>query len=157
MRGGISVSRPWARAIAPVLIALLLAGCASLSREDVFSPVQETARDLSGKDVQWVRSVDEQAKTDARVSGLLEKPLGVEEAVQVALLNNKGLQASFEELGLASADLMQAQRLPNPGFSMLHTRHGDEYKIEQIVTFNIMSLVTMPIRVKMEQRRWFGV
>lgn len=139
------------------MLVLLLAGCASLSREDSFAPVRDTVRDTAGKDVEWIRTTDDQAKVDARVAALLAKPLGVEDAVQIALLENKGLQASFAELGLARADLMQASRLPNPGFSMLRTRHGDEYKIEQIVTFNILSLATVPVAAKVEERRFESV
>jgi outer membrane protein TolC len=139
------------------MLVLLLAGCASLSREDGFAPVRDTVRDTAGKDVEWIRTTDDQAKVDARVAALLAKPLGVEDAVQIALLVNKGLQASFAELGLARADLMQASRLPNPGFSMLRTRHGDEYKIEQIVTFNILSLATVPVAAKVEERRFQSV
>ena len=140
-----------------VAIALLAAGCASLSREDGFAFVRDSAQQAVGKEVRWVRGADEQARVDERVAELLAKPLGVEEAVQVALLNNKRLQASFEEIGLARADLMQAQRLPNPRFSMLRTRHGEEFKIEQIVTFNILSLVTVPIAARVEQRRFESV
>jgi hypothetical protein len=35
-------------------------------------------------------------------------------AVQIALLNNRGLQASFEEVGLSFADLREARTLANP-------------------------------------------
>jgi hypothetical protein len=85
---------------------------------------------------------------DARVAQLLSRPLGAEEAVQIALLNNAGLQASFQELGLAEADLVQASRLPNPGFSMLRARRGDEIKIEQTLTFNVLSLLAVPLATR---------
>ena len=136
-----------------VAAALVATGCASLSREDSFAFVRDAARQEVGKEVRWVRGDEDQAKIDERVTGMLAKPLGVEDAVQVALLNNKGLQASFEEIGLARADLMQAGRLPNPGFSMLRTRHAEEFKIEQIVTFNLLSLLTVPVAARVEQRR----
>ena len=135
-------------------IALAMAGCASLSREESFAPVAQTARSIGGKEIQWVRTADDQARVDARVTRLLANPLGVEEAVQLALLDNKGLQASFEALGIARADVMQATRLPNPGFSMVHTSHGGEYTIEQIVTFNVLSLVTAPVAARIEKARF---
>ena len=139
------------------LLAFVLAGCATLSPEESFAPVRQTVRDIAGKDVEWIRTADDQAKVDTRIAAILAKPLGVEDAVQLALLENKGLQAGFAELGLARADLMQASRLPNPGFSMLHTEHGGEYSIEQIVTFNILSLVTVPVAAKAQERRFDGV
>jgi outer membrane protein TolC len=51
------------------------------------------------------------------VDELLGKPLSMDDAVQVALLNNRGLQAAFQELGITEAEVVQAGRLPNPGFS----------------------------------------
>jgi len=42
--------------------------------------------------------------------------LSAADAVQVALLNNRMLQADFEELGISEADLVRAGRLPNPRF-----------------------------------------
>ena len=45
-------------------------------------------------------------------------------AVQVALLNNRGLQATYAELGIAEADVVQAGRLRNPGFSFARLRRG---------------------------------
>lgn len=99
------------------LLALLPAGCATVTRDESFAPVRESARDATGKDVHWIRDADDQAKVDARIAQLLANPLGVEDAVQIALLGNKGLQASFAQIGLARSDLLQASRLPNPGFS----------------------------------------
>lgn len=77
--------------------AVLLAGCASFSPDGGFSAVEQTTRDRIGKDVRWVRSESDQAAVDQRVSELLGKPLSIEDAVQLALLNNRGLQASFHD------------------------------------------------------------
>jgi cobalt-zinc-cadmium efflux system outer membrane protein len=51
------------------------------------------------------------------VSGLLKAEMTAEQAVQVALLNNPTLQATFEEVGISQADLAQAARLQNPRVS----------------------------------------
>ena len=61
-----------------------------------------------------------------RVAQLLVEPLGMDEAVQVALLNNRGLQAAYAELGITEADVVQAGRLPNPGFCFGRLTRGDE-------------------------------
>ena len=47
-------------------------------------------------------------------------------AVQVALLNNRGLQAVYAELGIAEADLVQAGRMRNPGFKFERLQRGVE-------------------------------
>jgi cobalt-zinc-cadmium efflux system outer membrane protein len=48
---------------------------------------------------------------------MMRKPLSADEAVQIALLNNRMLQATYEDLGVAQADLVQAGLLKNPVFS----------------------------------------
>lgn len=45
---------------------------------------------------------------------LLEQPLTSESAVQIAVINNRNLRATFEEIGLSRADLIAASRLHNP-------------------------------------------
>lgn len=122
------------RLIAALLASSVLAGCASFSADGGFNPVEKTTKERLGKDVKWARSGEDQNTIDSRVAELLNKPLSVDDAVQIALLNNKGLQAAFYELGISEADLVQAGRLPNPRFSMLRARLEDEYKIEQAFT-----------------------
>ncbi len=52
------------------------------------------------------------------VETMLKGDLTVEQAVQIALLNNQNLQATFEDLGIAEADLVQAGLLKNPVFDL---------------------------------------
>lgn len=132
----------------------LLGGCATFSQDGGFGIVEQTVQQRVGKDVVWARTDDQRNSVSARVGELASQPLSADSAVQIALLNNRGLQAAFYELGLSEADLVQASRLPNPGFSMLRTRRGDEYKIEQSLTFNIFSLLTVPLAREIELRRF---
>lgn len=146
--------RPGTRTIVLALAATTLAGCATFSQDGGFSTVQHAAKERLDKEVQWPRSDDERKALSARVDELLAQPLGVEDAVQVALFNNRGLQAAFFDLGISEADLVQAGRFPNPHFSMLRASRGDEYKIEQALTFNIFALITMPMAVGVEKRNF---
>jgi outer membrane protein TolC len=145
---------PHQRLLIAALATFTLAGCASFSQDGGFNAIEQTARERLGKDVRWVKSTDEQNTVDQRVGELLSKPLSVDDAVQVALLNNKGLQAAFSELGISESDLVQAGRLPNPRFAMLRARNGDEFKIEQSFTFNLFSLITLPQATALERRRF---
>jgi outer membrane protein TolC len=88
------------------------------------------------------------------VKELLSLPLSADNAVQVALLNNPGLQATYAELGIAEADLVQAGRMTNPHFAYLRTRQGDERKIEWALTFPIIDLLTIPLRTRIESDRF---
>ncbi len=150
--------QPGARLIILAFASLSLGGCASFSFDGGFGSVDRTARERLGKEVKWARTDGERAILKARVEELLTKPLGVEDAVQIALFNNRGLQAAFFELGISEADLVQAGRLPNPHFSMLRASRSEngirEYKIEQALTFNIFALITMPLAVEVEKRNF---
>ena len=140
----------------PVLLtsAALLSGCASFSTDGGFALVEKTTKDRLGKEVQWARSEVDQDRIDKRVGELLSKPLTVDDAVQVALLNNRGLQASFQELGISEADVVQAGRLPNPGFSFSRLTRGDEVELERGLHFNLARLIAMPFIGQMEARRF---
>jgi outer membrane protein TolC len=74
--------------------------------------------------------------------------------VELALVNNPGLQASYAELGVASGDLLSAGVLPNPRLSYLRASHAGEYKIETILSFNILSLVTVPMALQAQRQRF---
>ncbi|MFM8738308.1 MAG: hypothetical protein ACKOGB_11875 [Betaproteobacteria bacterium] len=79
----------------------------------------------------WHRSEQDVAQARARVQQLLLQPLSAAAAVEVALLNNAGLQAQLAELGITQAEVMQASRLPNPGFSYGRSSEGDKREIER--------------------------
>jgi outer membrane protein TolC len=141
-----------------VIGALALGGCATFSQDGGFGSVEKVAAERLGKDLRWAKSSDERNSIEARVRELLTQPLSVEDAVQVALLNNRGLQAAYFELGISEADLVQAGRLPNPHFSMLRVSASvdgvREYKIEQALTLNVFALITMPLAVEVETRHF---
>src|SRR5580693_2000981 len=84
------------------------------AREGTFPGVQQAIQDRTGKMVRWEvdEAAHEQTLRDVRL--LLRKPLTVESAVQIALFNNRSLQATFEEIGLSTADLIEAATIPNP-------------------------------------------
>src|SRR5271168_3314989 len=137
-----------------ILAAIELCGCAGFSKDGGFDAVAEAARTHLSKDLQWPRTDAEQAKVADQVAGSLAQPLSADDAVQIALLNNRALQASFEELGISEADLVQSGRLPNPRFDLRHAGTAGQYDIEETLSFNVLWLLTMPYAHKIEQRRF---
>jgi outer membrane protein TolC len=137
-----------------MLCLLALGGCSTLSSDGGFDPVERTAKDRLGKDVKWARSDADLDAIDRRVAQLLEQPLSAEDAVQIALLNNKGLQAAFNGLGISEADRVQAGRLPNPGFSFSHLRQGSSTEIDRSIQFNLARLLMLPTLNQIESRRF---
>ena len=135
-----------------VLSAALLGGCASFSPDGGFDAVQSATQSRIQKDVVWSRDDASRSQSQSRIDALLAQPLTADDAVQIALLNNPGLQAAFNTLGIAEADWVAAQRLPNPGFSIGRSTRGSEVEWERSLFLNLARLLTMPMRADIEQR-----
>jgi outer membrane protein TolC len=143
-----------ARTATTLLAAALLAGCASFSADSGFGAVEQTAQQRLGKELQWSRSEADQAAIDQRVAALLARPLTADDAVQLALLNNRGLQASLQELGIGEAERVQAGKLPNPGFSFSRLTRGSEIELERGLHFNLARLLALPQMQQLEARHF---
>src|SRR4051812_33352730 len=86
--------------------ALLLAACKTFSPDGGMAPVATFANEELGKDVVAIRNEADAAAARTAVERLLQRPLSADAAVQIALLNNRRLQAAYNELGIAEADLV---------------------------------------------------
>jgi outer membrane protein TolC len=142
---------------APLLLALaaLLGGCAGFSPDGGLGPVQQAAtRHLNNPQLAWPRTEAEHDALDARVAELLRQPLTPDAAVQVALFNHRGLRAGLHGLGIAEAELVQASRLPNPGFSFGRFKAGDEREIERGFHWSLARLIALPWQREAAQRRF---
>ena len=144
-----------ARRFAVGAAVLLLSGCASFTPDAGFDAVKQSVQERAGGAPQWVRNDRDAGEVRAAVQRLVNGgPLTAEQAVQIALTNNPALQATYAEVGIAEADLVQAGRLPNPGFSYGRTTRGDEIEIERAFSVALVGLLTMPIRTQIERRRF---
>jgi len=143
-----------ARVLVIALSLTVLGGCASFSSDRGFGTVEQVATERLHKDVKWARDDGERDSIRSTLKELLASPLSADNAVQAALLNNPGLQATYAELGIAEADLVQAGRMTNPHFAYLRTSEGGARKLEWALTFPIVDLLTMPLRTRIEGRRF---
>ena len=133
---------------------LLLSGCARFTQDGGFAAVEQASQQHLDKQVSWAKSPAERSQLAERVSELLAQPLTADAAVQVALLNNPGLQASFEQLGIGEAERVQAGRLPNPGFSFGRLERGSEVEYERGLHIDLARLLAMPLTSRMEAQRF---
>lgn len=134
--------------------AALLSGCASFSPDGGFARVQAIAQERIGVQPQRLASEAEAGQVAEDVARLLAVPLTADTAVRIALMNNRGLQARFAELGIAEAELVQAGRPRNPGFTYARFAQGEEREYERGFLFDLMWLITMPARSEIEERRF---
>ena len=141
--------------ITTVLLGLaLLGGCASFSPDGGFGKVESITQERMGVTPQRVKTEADAARVADEVKRLLAGPLSADTAVKIALLNNRGLQASYAELGIAEADLVQAGRMRNPGFIFTRLDSGGVREYERQFLFDLMGLLTMPTRTEIENRHF---
>ncbi len=132
-----------------VAALLALAGCSTMPQGTSQGAVRELVQQRSATPLPDVPA----ASVGQHTASLLAQPLTADNAVAIALLNNRTLQASYAELSIAEADLVQAGRIPNPVFSFgrLKNHHGVE--VERTLTVPLIGLLTMPITRPLELRR----
>lgn len=145
---------PMRRAAVTLALALALGGCASLLQDKGFDEVRGNAPEPLRNEIRWLKT-DQQAKeVEAETAALLKEPLTVDAAVKVALLNNRGLQARYNELGLSAVALVKTVTPPNPGFAYGRTNQGGLIEIERKFTLDLLGLLTLPLAASIEERRW---
>lgn len=131
----------------------LLAACASPNPDAGFSQVTQGVKPHLSAELRWARGDGDRRQIDAKVKELLASKLTADAAVQVALLNHRGLQAAFDELDVAEADRVRALSFPNPGVGIARSRRGEEVEIETSLHFNIARLLALPLTRQVESSR----
>jgi outer membrane protein TolC len=137
-----------------VLMSVLLSGCASFSPDGGMKVIADVTGEVLKKDVIAVRTPDDAQWAHDAVRSLLRPTLTADSAVQVALLNNKGLQAAYNELALAEADMVQESLPPNPTFSISRITGDGASEIERQVVGDILALATLPFRSEIARERF---
>ncbi len=138
--------KPPMRFVALGTLLLSMAGCANLTPQSSLEQVQQQSAELTGQDaLHWGRQQEQAPALRERIDDLLAEPLALESAVEIALMNNPGLQARLFDLGIADAERVQASRLPNPGFSIGRMTRGTEVEWERGLHLNLGSLIALPM------------
>ncbi|MBI3551623.1 MAG: TolC family protein [Elusimicrobia bacterium] len=107
-----------------------------------------------------LRDEDRQADLAAKETTrkLLQQPIGADEAVKLAFLNNAGLRAKLEEAGIARADLVQTGLLENPRLhaSLRFPSGGgaDHVGRELGVTIDFLDAMALPLRRKLGEAQY---
>ena len=113
--------------VAALFAVLLLSGCATFSPGAGMRVVADVAGEAIKKDVISIRTKEDAERAQEAVRRLVRQTLTVDSAVQVALLSNRGLQASYNELALAEADMVRESLPPNPTFSIFRIVGDDPH------------------------------
>lgn len=149
--------------VASLVLPLFATGCASTgysAKTAGFSDASAKSAEATGKQTVWVQNRQQAEETRQRVKALMaRKSIDVETAVQVALLNNKGLQAAYADLGDSAADAWQTQLSVLPtvsvGLSGIGTPGLEAYRVlEGTIAANILALATYDRDIKLAETRF---
>jgi hypothetical protein len=139
--------------LAALLGALMRSGCASVSPDGGMSVVVTVAIETIKKDVVSIRTVEDAERARSAVQALLHRSLTVDTAVQIALPDNRGLQAPYNELALAEVEFVEGSLLPNPTFAISRIIDNSGYEIERQLVGDILALATLPFRSEIAPQR----
>lgn len=142
-----------------VLLAAFLSvafiGCTSTNPKAAFDDVSRNIAARTGHNIHWMRGDAEHGEAEKLISAMLETNLTAQSAVAIALLNNRSLQADFEDIGVSQAELAQASRLRNPqfeGFWRLPESGPKVVNAEYALAQDFLDLLTLPARKKIAAR-----
>lgn len=141
------------RAAVPTL-ALGLSACASLSPDGGMSVPANIAGNHLRKEVVALRSEDDAARASERVARLLKRTLTADAAVEIALTNNRGLQAAYNGLGIADAVRVQQSLPPRPAFEISRLSGAAEIELERQIVGSVLALATLPARTEIANARF---
>ncbi len=148
-------SRRAARACLGLAAAALVSGCAWFSPDAGMAVVANVAEHELAKDVAAIRTAADAEAMAAAVRRLLGRTLTAETAVQIALLNNRGLQAAYDELAIAEAQRVGESLPPNPTYSWRRLQMGPALESEMELVTNIIALATLPARSEIAAERFY--
>jgi cobalt-zinc-cadmium efflux system outer membrane protein len=126
-----------------LLVAALVTGCVP-SHRAVFGPVDAEINRRLGLGA----TAGTDPKVRAAVAMLLTHPLDADAAVRIAIANNRELQARYDELGIAAADIATATVLDPTDVDFSHkvALSGDGTETEIDAIQNITGLLQIPQR-----------
>jgi cobalt-zinc-cadmium efflux system outer membrane protein len=139
--------------------AAALLGC-SVPREAGFPDVAKAVEARTGHRIFWNQGGAADAEVDRVVRAMLQHELRPAEAVQIALLGNRSLQATYEELMIAQADVVQAGLLRNPVFAASFRFSPQQLYVPNIdldVEQDFLSVLMLPARKRVAEATFESV
>src|SRR5688572_20988465 len=148
----------WPKHVGWLLGALFFAsGCASITLNAGFDEVRAGVGKRTGSQLFWNNGTELDKEAAEKLDSLLRRQLTADDAVQIALLNNRELQAVYSDLGVAQADLVQAGLLSNPIFDasvMFPVRGGGRPDLELGAAMNFLNVFYIPLRRRVAAARF---
>jgi len=138
------------------IVCAAISGCATIERNPGFSDISSNVQQRLGTPLFWNNGTDLDREAENQLKAILKQKLTAERAIQVALLNNRKLQAVYAELGVAQADLVQAGLLKNPVFDAIVTLplSGGRPDFELTAVMGFLDIFYLPLRKRVAASRF---
>lgn len=133
-----------------------LTGCASVNLNAGFSEVGAAVEERAATRIGWNRGTELDNEAAERLRALLRKKFTADDAVQIAMLNNRDLQAIYSDLGVAQADLVQAGLFRNPilDAAVLFPLSGVRPDLQLTVVISFLDALYVPLRKRVAAARF---
>lgn len=130
------------------ILMILAAGCAP-SLKSQYADVARVVSSRTGQTLDWSPEMPADSFVIDAARPLLRRPLSVDDAVWIALVNNRTMQAALGEVGISRAELVDAGLLANPQIFGRYREPTTRPKTEEYelrLTQNVIDILTMPLR-----------
>lgn len=137
------------RRIGAVCLFLLgLTGCAPVNLSAGFPEVSAAIAERGMAKIVWNRGTELDQEATDQLRSLLQRKLTADDAVQIALINNRDLQGIYSELGVAQADLVQAGLFRNPilDAAVLFPLSGVRPDLQLTMVISFLDALYVPLR-----------
>ena len=138
------------------LLLVGLTGCASVDLRAGFPEVGAVVEERAATKIAWNRRTELDNEAAEKLRALLQKKLAADDAVQIAMLNNRDLQAIYTDLGVAQADLVQAGLFRNPilDAAVLFPLSGVRPDLQLSVVISFLDALYVPLRKRVAAARF---
>jgi len=138
------------------LLLVGLTGCASVDLRAGFPEVSAVVEERAATKIVWNRGNELDLEAAEKLRALLRKKFTADDAVQIAMLNNRDLQAIYSDLGLAQADLVQAGLFRNPilDAAVLFPLSGVRPDLQLTVVISFLDALYVPLRKRVAAARF---
>ena len=107
------------RLIPSLCLLSVLVGCAKVEPQADFARMAALVAAREHEQPLWQRTPEDEAFVQQEVAAIVARGVTLRDAVRLALINNPGVQARFEDLGIARAEVVQAGLPQNPSLAVL--------------------------------------
>ncbi len=126
--------------------ALLLSGCASVDINQSIARVNQEVNSVTSGKLALAQTDRERDDLQSAATAILAKPLGAEQAVQLALVNSPSMQALLAQSWADGAGAAQSGRLPNPLLTLDRIVSPSSIDLGRMLGIGLLDILTLPQR-----------